>query len=131
VTPDPRLVTIGGRLLALTRAGRQRWQATPRPGDTGDEWQPREFQTGLEHGTALIASRDPEGHFPYVLRIVDPMGQEAARLETGQDAESWLGDREADAWEQGLADLYATAREATLHSEAAVDAILSELAARD
>lgn len=124
-------MTIAGRLLALTRAGRQRWQATPRPGDAGEEWQPREFLTSLEHGTALISSRQPEGHFPYVLRVVGPGGQEAARLETGQDAESWLGDREADAWEQQLAGLYAAAREATLHSDAALDAILAELAARD
>jgi hypothetical protein len=123
---DERLVTIAARLLERTTAGRQRWQATPRPKDAPDG-PPREFQTRLEHGTAVISSAHAEGRFPYVLRIIDPMGVEAAHLETGEDAESWLGDREAEGWEDSLAKLYAAIRDSTLHSDTSVDAILRDL----
>jgi hypothetical protein len=131
VAPDQRLVRIAARLRQRTKAGQQRWQAAPRPQDAGDDWRPRQFQTRLEHGTAIVSSEHPDGRFPYVLRIVDPVGLEAGRLETGEDAESWLGDREADEWERVLAELYAGVRDSTLHSDAAVDAILAELEGPD
>lgn len=127
--PDQRLATIAARLLERTVAGRQRWQAAPRPSDAAADWKPREFQTRLEHGTALTSSAAPEGRFPYALRVIDPLGHEAGRLATGEDAEAWLGDREAEGWERTLADLYAAVRKSTLHSDEAVDAILAELEA--
>jgi hypothetical protein len=129
MAPDARLVTIATRLLERTGAGRQRWQASPRPREAADDWKPREFQTRLEHGTAIVASEDASGRYPYLLRVVDALGLEAARLETGEDAENWLGDREPDAWERTLADLYAAVRKSTLRTDTSVDAILRELEA--
>jgi hypothetical protein len=125
--PHERLVTIADRLLTITRSGRLRWQPGARPKDAEDGWQPRTFSTRLPKGTVVVESADPDGRYPYVLRVLDTVGQEVARLETGQDAERFLGDREADAWEQAVADLFAEARKSAVNPEVVLDALIEAL----
>ena len=124
-------MSIAERLLGLTAAGKQRWQAVARPDDVDDDWQPAEFGTRLEQGGATIASRRPEGRYPYSLTLYDLGGVEVGELETGSDAESWLGDGEADAWEITLRDLYAAARGSAVDVDAALDGMLEELRRRE
>jgi hypothetical protein len=81
-------------------------------------------------GTLTISSDKPEGRYPYTLRVKAAGGAEVAQLESGQDAELWLGDREAEPWETTLHDLYAAARASTVDADAALDAILDELRPR-
>ena len=57
-------------------------------------------------------------------------GADVASVETGEDAEQWLGDREADPWETVLHDLYAAAREAAVDADATLDSVLDELRKR-
>jgi hypothetical protein len=125
--PQDRLIAIADRLLGLTRSGRLRWQAPARPRDAGDDWQPRSFSTRLPKGTVVVESEDPDGRYPYLMRVQDTVGQEVARLETGQDAERFLGDREADAWEQTVHDLYAEARKSAVNPEVVLDALIEAL----
>ena len=120
-------MTIAERLLDLTRSGRLRWQPTARPRDAEEDWQPHTFSTRLPKGTVVVESADPEGRFPYLLRVQDTVGQEVARLETGQDAERFLGDREADAWEQSIHDLYAEAKRSAVNPEVVLDAVIEAL----
>ena len=125
--PHERLLTIADRLLDLTKGGRLRWQPGVRPKDAEEGWQPRSFSTRLPKGTVVVESADPEGRFPYLLRVQDTVGQEVARLETGQDAERFLGDREADAWEQKVADLYGEAKRSAVNPEVVLDALIEAL----
>jgi hypothetical protein len=125
--PHDRLVTIAGRLLEVTRSGRLRWQPASRPKEPADDWQPRAFSTRLPKGTVVVESESPEGRYPYVLKVQDAVGQEVARLETGQDAERFLGDREADAWEQTVHDLFAEARRSAINPEVVLDALIEAL----
>ena len=125
--PDDRLLKIAQRLLELTRSGRLRWQPATRPKDAGEDWQPRVFSTRLPKGAVSVESAAVEGRYPYVLRVQDAVGQEVARLETGQDAEKFLGDREADAWEATLHDVYAEARRSAVNPEVVLDALLEAL----
>jgi hypothetical protein len=125
--PHERLVTIAERLLQITRSGRLRWQPGPRPKDAEDGWQPRSFSTRLPKGTVVVESDEPQGRYPYVLRVLDTVGQEVARLETGQDAERFLGDREADPWEQSVHDLYAEAKRSSVNPEVVLDALIEAL----
>ena len=112
--PEERLRKIATRLLELTRSGRLRWQ-------------PRSFTTRLPKGAVMVESAAPEGRYPYVLRVQDAVGQEVARLETGQDAEKFLGDREADPWETMLHDVYAEARRSAVNPEVVLDALIEAL----
>ena len=125
--PDDRLLKIAERLLELTRSGRLRWQPAGRPKEAEDDWQPSTFSTRLPKGAVTIESADPAGRYPYLLRVQDAVGQEVSRLETGQDAERFLGDREADAWEASLHDLYAEARRSAVNPEAVLDALIEAL----
>ena len=125
--PEQRLLTIADRLLELTRAGRLRWQPPARPRDAQEDWQPRSFSTRLPKGTVVIESDAPEGRYPYLLRVQDAVGQEVSRLETGHDAERFLGDREADPWEAKLHDLYAEARRSAVNPEVVLDALIEAL----
>ena len=118
--PDDRLVTIAQRLLTLTREGKLRWQPGGKPGDGPAA----SFGARLASGTAVVASSDPEGRYPYTLKLLDPHGAELGHLETGEDAERWLGDGEADPWEQTVCGLYAAARGV---AGGALDAMLTEL----
>lgn len=123
---DERLVTIAQRLLALTQEGKLRWQPAGKPA----EGPASSFGARLASGTAVVASSDPEGRYPYSLRIFDDHGADLGRLETGEDAERWLGDGEADPWEQAVCGLYAEARKVAVAPEAALDKILTELKSR-
>jgi hypothetical protein len=125
--PQERLVAIADRLLVVTRSGRLRWQPQARPKDAEEGWQPRSFSTRLPKGTVVVESEDPEGRYPYVLRVQDTVGQEVARMETGQDAERFLGDREAEAWEQAVHELYAEARKSAVNPEVVLDALIEAL----
>jgi hypothetical protein len=125
--PDQRLLTIADRLLELTRSGRLRWQPPTRPKDAAEDWQPRAYSTRLPKGTVVVESEDPEGRYPYVLRVLDAVGQEVSRLETGQDAERFLGDREADAWEQSIHDLFGEARRSAVNPEVVLDSLIEAL----
>ena len=125
--PDDRLVAIAERLLGLTRSGRLRWQAPARPRDAEEGWLPRAFSTRLPKGTVVIESEDPEGRYPYVLRVLDTVGQEVGRLETGHDAERFLGDGQADPWEQTIHELYAEARKSAVNPEVVLDALIEAL----
>lgn len=124
---DPRLLTIAERLLEVTGAGRLRWQPAPRPKDAADDWQPRSFTTRLPKGAVTVESAAPEGRYPYVMRVQDTVGQEVSRVETGHDAERFLGDREADAWEATIHDLYAQARRSAVNPEVVLDALIEAL----
>ena len=124
---DERLLTIAARLLDLTRTGKLRWQPPARPKDAPEDWQARSFTTRLPKGTVVVESADPEGRYPYVLRVQDTVGQEVARLETGQDAERFLGDREADDWEQSIHDLFAEAKRSAVNPEVVLDALIEAL----
>ena len=124
---DQRLLTIADRLLALTKSGRLRWQPAVRPKDATDDWQPHSFTTRLPKGAVAIESDHPDGRYPYVLRVQDTVGQEVARLETGQDAERFLGDREAEPWEQAIHDLYAEAKRSAVNPEVVLDALIEAL----
>ena len=124
--PDDRLVAITERLLALTKEGKLRWQPAGKPG----EGPASSFGARLASGTAVVASSDPDGRYPYSLRIFDDHGADLGRLETGEDAERWLGDGEADPWEQTVCGLYAAARGVAVAPEAALDAMLNELKSR-
>ena len=128
--PDERVLDIAERLLALTTAGRQRWTAVAAPEEADDDWQPNEFATRMEQGGAVVGSRAPDGRYPYSLTLYDLAGVEIGRLETGSDAESWLGDGRADAWEVTLCDLYAAARDSAVDVDAALDGMLAELQRR-
>lgn len=125
--PDERLLTIADRLLGLTRSGRLRWQPPTRPKDAAEDWQPRSFSTRLPKGAVVVESGHPDGRYPYVLRVQDTVGQEVARLETGQDAERFLGDREAEAWEQAIHDLYGEAKRSAVNPEVVLDALIEAL----
>ena len=125
--PDDRLLKIVDRLLELTRSGRLRWQPPARPKDAPDDWQPRSFATRLPKASVLIESEDPSGRYPYLLRVQDTVGQEVARLETGQDAERFLGDREADPWEASVHDLYAEAKRSAVNPEVVLDSLVEAL----
>ena len=125
--PDDRLLKIAQRLLELTRSGRLRWQPAPRPKEAEDDWQPQAFGTRLPKGSVSVESSSPEGRYPYVLRVQDAVGQEVARLETGHDAEKFLGDREADAWEAMLHDVYAEARKSAVNPEVVLDSLIEAL----
>ena len=125
--PDDRLLKIAERLLELTRSGRLRWQPPARPKEAEEDWQPRTFSTRLPKGAVTVESGAPEGRYPYLLRVQDAVGQEVARLETGQDAEKFLGDREADAWEVTLRDVYAEARKSAVNPEVVLDALIEAL----
>lgn len=122
-----RLITIADRLLGITQSGRLRWQPGARPKDAEDGWQPRSFSTRLPKGTVVVESADPDGRFPYSLRVLDTAGQEVARMETGHDAERFLGDGEADPWEQTVADLFAQARKSAVNPEVVLDALIEAL----
>ena len=124
---DERLLTIADRLLELTRSGRLRWQPPQRPRDAAEDWQPRSFVTRLPKGSVTVESADPDGRYPYVLRVQDTVGQEVSRLETGQDAERCLGDREADPWEQSIHDLYAEAKRSAVNPEVVLDSLIEAL----
>ncbi len=124
---DPRLLTIAERLLELTRSGRLRWQPAARPREAGEDWQPHSFTTRLPKGAVTVESAAPEGRYPYAMRVQDTVGQEVSRLETGQDAEKFLGDREADAWETTLHDVYAEARRSAVNPEVVLDALIEAL----
>lgn len=124
---DDRVLKIAERLLEVTRSGKLRWQPGTRPKDAGEDWQPSSFGTRLPKGTVLVDSDSPEGRYPYVLRVLDTVGQEVSRLETGQDAERFLGDREADAWEQTVQELYAEARRSAVNPEVVLDALIEAL----
>lgn len=128
--PDPRLVTAASRLLELTRAGKLRWAPEVPPKDAPGDWRPAAFSTQVAEGTLTIASDRSEGRYPYELRVTGPGGADLGRLESGQDAELWLGDREAEPWETTLHDLYAAARDSTVNADATLDAILDELGER-
>jgi hypothetical protein len=125
--PDQRLVDLASRLLELTRAGKVRWTPEAKPDEAPDEWQAASFSTVVADATVTVTSDSPDGRYPYRLRATGVGGAQVARLETGQDAEQWLGDREADPWESTLRDLYAAAREASVHADATLEAILEEL----
>ena len=125
--PRDRLVAIAERLLDITRSGKLRWQPASRPKDAEDGWQPSSFSTRLPKGAVTIQSEDPQGRYPYELRVLDTAGQEVARLETGQDAERFLGDGEAEAWEQTLHDLYAEALRSAVNPEVVLDALIEAL----
>ncbi len=127
MVPEERLLKIAERLLELTRSGRLRWQPPGRPKDADEDWQPRMFTTRLPKGAVSVESAAPEGRYPYLLRVQDAVGQEVARLETGQDAEKFLGDREADAWEVRLRDVYAEARRSAVNPEVVLDSLLEAL----
>ena len=129
--PDDRVLAIAARLLQLTTAELQRWQAVAPPEDAEPEWMPAEFGTRMELGGAVISSRAPEGRYPYDFALYDLAGVEVGRLETGSDADSWFGDGEADAWEVVLQDLYAAARASAVDVDAALDGMLSELQRRE
>jgi hypothetical protein len=60
-----------------------------------------------------------------VIITIDP--EDPHRDLVRDDAESWLGDREAEEWEDSLAKLHAAVRDSTLHSDTSVDAILRDL----
>ena len=129
--PDPRLTAATTSLAELTRSGKLRWAPVPpAKGDPDGESQARAFTTRLTSGAAVVSSAKPEGRYPYELRLTDPAGTEIGRLETGQDAEQWLGDREADPWEQAVCELYGAARAAAVRPDAALDAMLEELEGR-
>ena len=117
--PDERLVRIAERLLALTTEGKLRWQ----PAESG-------FSTRLASGSATVGAATAEGRYPYELRLQDGARGEVGRLVTGDDAELWLGDREADPWEATLHDLYAAARRSAVDADAAIAAMLDELERR-
>ena len=121
--PDDRLLAIAHRLLALTQEGKLRWQPTGNPADGPAA----SFGARLGSGSAVVGSSDPDGRYPYTLRLLDVHGSELGLLETGEDAERWLGDGEADPWEQTVCRLYAAAREGAVGSDSALDTILSEL----
>lgn len=125
--PQERLVTIASRLLDITKSGKLRWQPASRPKDADEGWQPASFSTRLPKGAVTVHSEDPEGRYPYELRVLDTAGQEVARLETGQDAERFLGDGEADPWEQTVRDLYAEARRSAVQPEVVLDAVIEAL----
>jgi hypothetical protein len=125
--PDDRLLKIAERLLELTGSGRLRWQPSGRPEEGEENWQPRTFGTRLPKGSVTVESADPAGHYPFVLRVQDAIGQEVARMETGQDAEKFLGDREADPWEATLHDLYAAARKSAVDPEVVLDSLIEAL----
>lgn len=125
--PRDRLITIADRLLGLTRGGRLRWQPAARPKDADETWQPSSFSTRLPKGAVVIESSAPAGRYPYLIRALDTAGQEVARLETGQDAERFLGDREADPWERTVADLYAEAKRSAVNPEVVLDALIEAL----
>lgn len=127
---DARVQSIAEHLLGITKSGKQRWLAVAPSKDAPQDWQPAEFATRLEQGGAAIESRKAEGRYPYKLSLFDLSGAEVGSLETGSDAESWLGDGEADAWEITLCDLYAAARGTAVDTDAALDGMLSELQRR-
>jgi hypothetical protein len=126
--PDERLTSATLRLAELTRSGKLRW-APVAPSEDEQEGEPQAsaFTTRLTSGAAVVSSAKPEGRYPYELRLTDASGMLIGRLETGQDAEQWLGDREAEPWEMALHDLYAIVRNAAVHADASLEAILSEL----
>ncbi len=117
--PDERLVSIARRLQALTAEGKLRWQPVREDAAA--------FAARLGTGSATIRAADPQGRYPYRLELHDVHGAGVGALETGQDAERWLGDREADPWEVAVRDLYAAARGSAVKPDAALDAILDEL----
>jgi hypothetical protein len=125
--PHDRLVAIADRLLDLTRSGRLRWQAPARPRDAEDGWESRSFATRLPKGTVVVESAAAEGRYPYGFRVLDTAGAEVGRLETGQDAERFLGDGEADPWELTIHDLYAEARKSAVNPEAVLDSLIEAL----
>jgi hypothetical protein len=125
--PHDRLVTIAQRLLDLTKAGRLRWQPMARPEGEEGEWQSSEFATRLPKGTVVVDSADAPGRYPYGMKVLDTAGAEVARLETGQDAERFLGDGEADPWEVTIHDLYAEARRSAVNPEVVLDAVIEAL----
>jgi hypothetical protein len=125
--PHDRLVTIAQRLLDLTKAGRLRWQPMARPEGEEGEWQSSEFATRLPKGTVVVDSADAQGRYPYGMKVLDTAGAEVARLETGQDAERFLGDGEADPWEVTIHDLYAEARRSAVNPEVVLDAVIEAL----
>ena len=127
---DDRLHAVATRLLELTRSDKARWAAEPAPDDAPEDWQPRAFTTAVADATVTIASAKAEGRYPYSLRVSGVGGTDVASIETGEDAEQWLGDREADPWEAVLHDLYAAAREAAVDADATLDAVLDELRKR-
>ena len=127
---DDRLQDLATRLLDLTRADKARWAAEAAPEDAPEDWQPRSFTTAVADATVTIASERPEGRYPYSLRVSGVGGADVASVETGEDAEQWLGDREADPWETVLHDLYAAAREAAVDADATLDSVLDELRKR-
>lgn len=125
--PEERLLKIVDRLLELTRAGRLRWQPPARPKDAPEDWLPRSFATRLPKASVMVESEHPSGRYPYVVRVQDTVGQEVGRLETGQDAERFLGDREADAWEQAVHELYAEAKRSAFAPEVVLDSLIEAL----
>jgi len=124
--PDSRLVTVTEKLLARTAAGSLRWQAAAKPKDAPDGWEPMSFVTRLQHGAATVTSESPAGRFPYELHLREPAGQHVGHLATG-DEDAWLGDRDPEAWERALAELYSAARHSALNTTASLDAIVEEL----
>jgi hypothetical protein len=124
--PDARMLTVAEKLLERTTAGRLRWQAAARPKDAGDDWEPSSFVTRLQHGAVTVSSESSEGRFPYELHLRDPTGQHIGELAT-DDEDAWLGDREPDAWERALAELYSFARGSALNTTASLDAVVAEL----
>lgn len=124
--PDERLLTIAQRLLALTGDAKLRWQPAGKPEDGPAST----FMTRLASGSAAITAATPQGRYPYELRLLDTARSEVGRVVTGDDAELWLGDREAEPWEVTLKDLYAAARGSAVDSDAALNAMLAELERR-
>jgi hypothetical protein len=127
---DDRLDDLASRLLELTKSDKARWTAEPAPDDAPEDWQPRSFTTAVADATVTIASEKPEGRYPFSLRVSGVGGTDVASIETGEDAEQWLGDREAEPWEAVLHDLYAAAREAAVDADATLDSVLGELRKR-
>ena len=116
---DERLIDIARRLTELTRDGKLRWQGSG-----------TEYGTSLQSGKVVVTANRPEGRYPYVLRVSDRTGTEVGAVETGQDAEQFLGDGEAEPWEVAICELYAAARESADARSAGIEAILAELARR-
>ena len=125
--PEDRLLKIADRLLELTRSGRLRWQPAARPKEAGEDWQPSTFGTRLPKGAVTVESDDPAGRYPYLMRVQDAVGQEVSRLQTGHDAEKFLGDREADPWEVTLRELYGEARKSAVNPEVVLDSLIEAL----
>ena len=116
---DDRLIAIARRLTELTTEGKLRWQGSG-----------AEYSTALTTGKVVVSSDRPEGRYPYVMRVSDRTGAEIGVVETGHDAEQFLGDGEADPWELAVHDLYAAARASADGTSAGLDAIVAELERR-